>query len=338
MKKTILLISVISLLVMACGNNPEETSLKKDTPSYELAIQLAQLIPSLHPDLNRVMVVTDSFNVTSGQVIQDIFQQQGNRSAQLRNLQPAQLKEFMVRSARVFAERKLLLTKALQIEINITDEDVEKSFKKLASNNGGEEKYVQILAAQGMDASSVRSKIRIDLAIQRFIHLELGSDFPVSEEEMTSVYLQDKTASVRHILLRTEGKSLQEKQNIYEQMEEILKRAKNGEDFSLLAKTYSEDPGSKDRGGLYQDFTRGEMMRSFEYAAFNVPVREISGIIETPYGYHILKVLERKKETRPLDVVQEEITVQIRRAKQGEVFQSYMAKLKEENHWQIFSL
>lgn len=338
MKKVIFLVSVIPFLVMACSTKPEETSLSKDTPSYELAIQLAQLIPSLHPDLNRVMVVTDGFKVTSGQVIQDIFQQQGNGSAQLRDLQPAQLKEFIARSARVLAERKLLLDKALQVEINITDEDVEKSFNKLALNNGGNEKYVQLLAAKGMDASYVRNKIRIDLAIQRFIYLELGSDFPVSEIEMESVYLQDKTASVRHILLRTEGKSSQEKQNIYEQMEQILNRAKNGEDFSLLARTYSEDPGSRDRGGLYQDFARGEMMRSFEYAAFNVPIGEISGIVETPYGYHILKVLERKKETRPLDVVREEIIVQIRRAKQGEVFQSYMAKLKEENHWQIFSL
>lgn len=338
MKKTILLVFLIPLLIIACTKNPKEAALEKDTPAYELAIQLAQVIPALHPDLNRVMVVTNDFKVTSGEVIRNIYQQQGIQSAQLRELQPAQLKKFILRSARVFAERKMLLAKARQAEIYIADEEVEKQYQELAARSGDEEKYIQFLAAKGIDASYIKERIQKDLAIQQFIQLELGSDFPVVEAEVESVYLQDKTASVRHILLRTEGKSTVEKQALYEQIRRILTRAKDGEDFSVLARTYSQDPGSKDRGGLYEDFTRGMMMRSFEYAAFNVSVGEISEIIETPYGYHILEVIERKKETRPLDEVREEIVVQIKRAKQGEAFISYMARLKEVNQWQIFSL
>ncbi len=338
MKKTILLVFLLLLLIVTCTKNPKEAALKKDTPAYELAIQLAQVIPALHPDLNRVMVVTNDFKVTSGEVIRNIYQQQGIQSAQLRELQPAQLKKFILRSARVFAERKMLLTKARQAEIYVADEEVEKQYQELAAKIGDEEKYIQFLAAKGINASYIKERIHKDLAIQQFVQLELGSDFPVVEAEVESVYFEDKTASVRHILLRTEGKSTVEKQALYEQIRRILARAKDGEAFSMLARTYSQDPGSKDRGGLYKDFTRGMMMRSFEYAAFNVSVGEISGIIETPYGYHILKVIERKKETRPLDEVREEIVVQIKRAKQGEAFLSYMARLKEVNQWQIFPL
>ena len=338
MKKTILLVFLLPLLIVTCTKNPKEEALKKDTPAYELAIQLAQVIPALHPDLNRIMVVTNDFKVTSGEVIQYIYQQQGIQSAQLRELQSAQLKKFILRSARVFAERKMLLAKARKTEIYIADEEVEKQYQGLAAKSGGEEKYIQFLAAKGIDASYIKERIRKDLDIQQFIQLELGSDFPVVEAEVESVYLQDKTASVRHILLRTEGKSTVEIQALYEQTRQILARAKDGEDFSMLARTYSQDPGSKDRGGLDEDFTRGVMMRSFEYAAFTVSVGEISWIIETPYGYHILKVIERKKETRPLDEVREEIVVQIKRAKQGEAFLSYMARLKEVNQWRIFPL
>jgi len=66
---------------------------------------------------------------------------------------------------------------------------------------------------------------------------------------------------------------------------------------------FTEDPGSKSSGGLYADFEKGKMVPEFEEAAFSVPIGEISDIVETQYGYHILKVIDRKKEDRPREVV-----------------------------------
>ena len=81
------------------------------------------------------------------------------------------------------------------------------------------------------------------------------------------------------------------------------------------------------------------MMRAFEYAAFTIPVGEVSDkIIETPSGYHIIHVLERKKESRPLEDVREEIMVRIRQAKQGQAFQNYMAAVEGRYEFQIYSL
>ncbi|MCJ7679789.1 MAG: peptidyl-prolyl cis-trans isomerase, partial [Candidatus Aminicenantes bacterium] len=114
---------------------------------------------------------------------------------------------------------------------------------------------------------------------------------------------------------------------------------RKGEVFSTLAELYSEDPSSREKGGLYENIERGEMMRAFEYAAFTIPVGDICDkIIETPSGYHIIKVIERKKESRPFEDVREEIIARIKQAKQGQSFQNYMARLKEENEFQIYTL
>jgi parvulin-like peptidyl-prolyl isomerase len=76
------------------------------------------------------------------------------------------------------------------------------------------------------------------------------------------------------------------------QMEDILKRAKGGEDFSKLASQYSDDPGSKDRGGEYT-FPRGQMAPEFETAAFSLNTNQISDIVTTVFGYHIIKLNEK---------------------------------------------
>jgi parvulin-like peptidyl-prolyl isomerase len=74
-------------------------------------------------------------------------------------------------------------------------------------------------------------------------------------------------------------------------MEGLLKRARAGEDFAKLAKEYSEDPGSKDKGGEYT-FPKGQMVPEFEATAFSLKTNEISDIVTTQYGYHIIKLHE----------------------------------------------
>ena len=123
---------------------------------------------------------------------------------------------------------------------------------------------------------------------------------------------------MRHILLLTQGKTDQEKAEARTKIEDILAKAKAGADFAELAKQYSEDTGSKDNGGLYENFPRGQMVKPFEDAAFSVPVGEFSGVVETDFGYHILKVVDRKKETRPFEEVRAEIESRLKQGKAGD--------------------
>jgi parvulin-like peptidyl-prolyl isomerase len=101
-----------------------------------------------------------------------------------------------------------------------------------------------------------------------------------------------------HILLLTQDPETHQplpadkKAEIKKKMEDILKQAKSGADFAELAKKYTEDPGSKETGGEYT-FPRGKMQKEFEDTAFSLKTNEISDIIETTYGYHIIKLSEK---------------------------------------------
>jgi peptidyl-prolyl cis-trans isomerase C len=78
-----------------------------------------------------------------------------------------------------------------------------------------------------------------------------------------------------------------------QQIEDILKRVKAGEDFATLATQYSEDPGSKSKGGELPPFSRGEMVPEFEAAAFSMATNTVSDVVTTTYGYHIIKLLDK---------------------------------------------
>jgi parvulin-like peptidyl-prolyl isomerase len=77
------------------------------------------------------------------------------------------------------------------------------------------------------------------------------------------------------------------------QIDDLLKRVRSGEDFAKLATQFSEDPGTKDNGGELQPFGKGEMAPEFEAAAFSLTNNQISDIVTTVYGYHIIKLLDK---------------------------------------------
>jgi parvulin-like peptidyl-prolyl isomerase len=110
---------------------------------------------------------------------------------------------------------------------------------------------------------------------------------------------QPEMVHVRHILLMTIDPTTRaplppdQQQAKRKQIEDILKRARAGEDFATLAKEYSEDPGSKDNGGELPPFSRGQMVPEFEAAAFALTNSQISDVVTTVYGYHIIKLLDK---------------------------------------------
>jgi peptidyl-prolyl cis-trans isomerase D len=112
-----------------------------------------------------------------------------------------------------------------------------------------------------------------------------------------------------HILLRTEGK---DEAAVRAQAEEILKQAKAGADFAGLAKKYSEDEGTAPNGGDLDFFGRGRMVPEFDEAAFTLPQGQISDLVKTQFGFHIIKVTEKKSGvTRTLDEVRPQLLQQL---------------------------
>jgi peptidyl-prolyl cis-trans isomerase D len=123
---------------------------------------------------------------------------------------------------------------------------------------------------------------------------------------------------VRHILLKTQDKPASEVAAIQKKAEDLLKQVKSGADFAQLATKNSEDPGSAAKGGDLDWVTRGQTVPEFEQSAFSLKVGEISNLVKTLYGFHILKV-EAKEDARvrPLAEVKEELRKELLK---GEVF------------------
>lgn len=201
---------------------------------------------------------------------------------------------------------KLLLDQLLMKQATDADkakgkEEGDKEFALIKKRAANEETLVKQLKAIGLTLDSLHSRL-IEEAIPRAV---LRSKAKVTEEEAKKYYEdhpsdfeEPEMVRAAHILIMTTdprtGTALSEEQlkGKRKQIEDLLKRARAGEDFEKLAKDYSEDPGSREKGGVYT-FPRGQMVAPFEAAAFSLKTNQISDIVTTSYGYHIIKMLEK---------------------------------------------
>lgn len=342
MKNMFVLALISTLLLAGCAPKAEKVVLKEGTPAYTLAKDLAAVMPALGPDKVTILVEGKGLAITAGEVIQAIQDNLGTRTAQLKSVDAGQLKSIIEQGATQLAERKLLLAAAAGAKTVVPAEEVDKALQAQYAQAGGEPAFLEALKGAEISIDHVKKSVQETLVINKYLEGIAASKAKVTEEDIRKAYQEetagDKTASVRHILLLTQGKTEAEKAEARKKIEDILVKAKAGEDFAALAKQYSEDPGSKDNGGLYENFGRGQMVKPFEDAAFLVPVGQISGVVETSYGYHIILVVDRKKETRPFEEVRAEIESRLKDVKQGTVVEDHIKSLKDKAGFKLINL
>src|SRR6266852_3119556 len=152
---------------------------------------------------------------------------------------------------------------------------------------------------------------------------QLRQTAQISDDELKAQYQQNiqqyqvpNRVHVQHILLMTVGKTDAEVEEIRQKAEDVLKQAKKGAKFEDLAKKYSEDPGTKDKGGDLAWLTQGQTVPEFEKTAFGLDKGKMSDLVKTQYGFHIIKVLDKETaHTKPYDEVKDSIKVPLLLAK-----------------------
>jgi len=217
------------------------------------------------------------------------------------NLKPEQLLVVEAQLLDRLIESTILNLKATDAQKATGRDEGTKRFETVKQHAPSEQQLVQQLAGIGLTLDMLRSRLIEESTFEAVLRSKISiGDAQVKQYYDGNPADFEKPEMVRasHILLATvdlkTGQQLNDEQKAIKrkEIEALLKRARAGEDFAKLAGKYSEDPGAKDTGGEYT-FPRGQMVAEFEAAAFSMKPDQISEVVTTQFGYHIIKLSEK---------------------------------------------
>jgi peptidyl-prolyl cis-trans isomerase D len=205
-------------------------------------------------------------------------------------------REYRERNEKVKLQVVALTAEQFRDKVTVTDADVASYFQAhSAEYRVGEQRKIKYLL---LDRDQAKQKVAVPATdIQRFYNDNIQQ------------YQTPEQVRASHILLETAGKDEAE---VRKRAEGILAQVKGGADFAELARKVSEDKGSAERGGDLDFFARGRMVPEFEQVAFTQPVGQISDLVKSQFGFHIIKVVDKRPgTTRSLDEVRAQIQDQL---------------------------
>jgi peptidyl-prolyl cis-trans isomerase C len=255
------------------------------------------------------------FEIKRSQLDDEVIRLKSMAAARNQTIPPEQSSALEKQVLEQLVQIQLLQAKATDADKAAGKELADKRMAEAKTQLGSDEAFDRRLKSEGLTRDQLMSKWTEAGTAETVVKRELKSNITAEEarkyyDDNPSKFEQPEKVRAAHILLSTRDPATkaelpeEKKAAKRKQMEDLLKRARAGEDFGKLAKEFSEDPGSKDKGGEYT-FPRGEMMPEFEAAAFSLNTNQVSDIVATPFGFHIIKLYEkipaRKEEFAGLD-------------------------------------
>ena len=221
--------------------------------------------------------------------------------------------------------------------------EVERQIEEMRKQMGGDANFKKAMKAQGMTIERLRSDAQTEMAISKMMNAQVASAPPATDVEAKEFYDKNpdkfkRPESVRasHILIGVKkDASDAEKAQSRARIEQVLKRAKAGEDFAVLAREHSQD-GSAAQGGDLNYFVKGQMVQPFDQVAFALKANEISDVVTTEFGYHIIKVVDHKPAgSVPLEEVSANIKEFLTQQKQQQAAEAFIAQLKQRSKVEV---
>lgn len=232
----------------------------------------------------------------------------------------------------------LLLEQARKLDLPVTASDVDAEVAKVVTQVGGEENFKKALDAQKLSIADFRREIEKGVRVNMLVQQACAHVSDPSEEEVEAFYKAHKDeykaphqVLCQHILVKSaEGDLPEVKSAAFEKIRSIRERIVNGGDFAEEAKEHSDCPSGKEGGSLGW-FGRGMMVPEFDKAAFDMKKGEISDVITTQFGYHIIyKADERGGEEQTLVDVHDQIKDLLRHNARGKAMDEYVKDLREK--------
>lgn len=258
---------------------------------------------------------------------------------------PAQY-EVQVRSEVLddMIDRELIFQQSGKKGIKIAPEEIDKEIESIRQRYSDPKQFETILAQMKLTETALRSQIAERAAIRAYVNQEIGSGITISDADTKAffdahpeLFERPEEVRARHILIKVDsGADEKTRAEARRKMGELKKRADGGEDFSQLAKDHSED-SSADDGGDLGFFPKGRMVAPFETAAFALQKDQISDVVETQFGYHLIQLVDRHEAvTLAYDDVKTRINANLRNEKVEEQLKSHLEALRKEAKIETF--
>ena len=232
--------------------------------------------------------------------------------------------------------RELLYQESQTKGIKVDQKEIEAQVTALKGRFPSEVEFKNALSTMNLTEADLRFQFERDLAIRKLLDDQIGDKVAVSEKESKAYYDNNlesfkKPEQVRasHILIKVDPEAEEAKKaEARTKIESLQAKLKNGEDFGALAKEYSEGP-SGPKGGDLGFFGRGQMVKPFEEAAFSMKPGQVSGMVETRFGYHLIMVAERTPEsTLSYEEVKDRLEQYLKQQKVQEAIAAYVETLQ----------
>lgn len=256
-----------------------------------------------------------------------------------------QLTQIKTRVLENLIGTELLYQESMKSGIKVEEKEITATFDEQKAQFSSEAEFKDALKQYNFSDSAFKDQIKVGLTIQHFIDNKFTSNTTISDEEVKKYYDENPSSfqepeqlRASHIMVMVDSSADQAKKDeAKKKIEQILQKLKAGADFAALAKEVSEDTYTKDNGGDLDYFYKGQMVQAFEDAAFSLKPGETSDVVETEYGYHIIKVTGKKEaKTITLDESKEEIRTGLKSNKVNTDVSKYVTDLRAKANVEIY--
>lgn len=263
-----------------------------------------------------------------------------------RPVDAGQLKQYEGDIRETLINRTLLLQQAQSMGIEVKDGLVTDALEEFKTAFPDDTAYRNTLTEMGFTEETLKGQIRDGLTIKALVDKEVLQKVSVSDQDVRKYYddnpnlfRQPEQVRASHILIQVpENADEAKKEEALAVIKGLKTRVDKGENFAVLAQEYSQGP-SKTKGGDLGFFSRDQMVAPFSEAAFALEPGQTSDVVQTRFGYHLIRVTERQNEqTLAFNDVKEAISGRLRQEQEGKKIDAYLEKLKEHTDIQRFPL
>jgi len=333
-------LALVVLLVLACACNRSGSTTLADAASAATpaVAEPPKPVPAVLPD---VLARVNGENITKAEFEEAIGALEQRNQAPV----PPDQRDAVYRGVLdQLVGLKLLSQEVAAKKVVVPDADVDAQMAQIRQQFPSEDVFNQALKAQNKTLEIVKADARRSIAITKMLEAAIEAKVAVSPEQAKKFYDENpdqfkRPEQVRasHILIGTqENADVATKAAAKRKAEGLLKQLKAGGDFAALAKENSQDPGSAVNGGDLGLFSRGQMVGPFDQVAFTLAPGATSDLVETQFGYHIIRVMEKKEAGAvALDEVRPQLEQFLQNQNRQREMTSYIAALKAKGKVEV---